>query len=219
MDTFQRIRRLLRMRTSDADAEATLDKVLADVETCLAEARGQLAASVAEAERLRDLMSAEALHLQHMLARARYALRAGDETLAREAIQRYLHAQRLCACYQRFWEKQQGDVDRTQALLQQLETKHIDLEFRRQRLVARRNLAQARRVLAETLYGERGRMQVEWAEETMTTEELTVDAYQELTGERIITALNDPLPTVDAVLAELRKELELSAPTHDGTEP
>ena len=195
---------------------ASLDRVYAQVDAQLTEARDQLALCQAEERRLQSLMAEEQHAAERMLAHAREALTQSREELAREAAARHLQALRQAVRYRTMWEQQRADIKRFQSLVEILDGKRTEVEYQRQRVNTRQQLARSRKALLHTLYSEQGHGLVEQADEAALTEEYTTDAYQQILSEQSLQPLDftteasaDP---VEAILAQLRRELPPPAP-------
>lgn len=217
MRIIARIRRLFAAHRVQARvAEQQLDEYLNHLDEQLADVRGELSRCQGEEQRLVGLLATEQQHAQRMRNRASVALTNGLESLAREAATRYVRAHRQGQHYRQALAEQHVGITRLRQLLDVLEGKRLDIEISRRLFISRHRLAQARRAMAETLYGEQGRYQIEQAEDSVATNELFADAYQEL------TMASDPsqgLPQnitgedpVDETLAQLRYELGLPMP-------
>lgn len=222
MNLFRRIRLTWRswINPMESEAEQVLDAAIDQMDEHLAEARQLLAYCEEEGHRLVGRMADEQQREMQMRDRARQALLSGQETLAHEAMRRSLRAGQQSRQYLALWEQQQSGITRAKGLLDQLELQRADFERRRQRLQFRRQLAKARRVMATTLYGERKRGQVEWAEEEILAEELSADAYLELgrSSASLLSEIDDGPVTRDSVeraLQHLRTESDL--PPHKGS--
>ena len=95
MGIFQRISTLFRSNANAAldslsDPGKEIDQAVLDMETDLRRARGDLTATLATEKRLRVRMDEYAAHSRQWSARAEQALLAGDEGLARQALERQM---------------------------------------------------------------------------------------------------------------------------------
>lgn len=96
----------------------------------------QLAADLAAAQRGLTVMQADAALLQRRVAqsqadaaqwqaRALRALQAGNEPLARQALARKLHVQRIAEQYEKAQGAHQQSLDQVQSVIQHLENRHV----------------------------------------------------------------------------------------------
>lgn len=214
MHIIARLRRLFAAHRAQAQAaEQHLDEYLNHLDEQLADVRGELSRCQGEEQRLFGLLATEQQHAQRMRNSAKVALANGTELLAREAATRYVRARRQVQHYRQALAEQQVGTTHLRHLLDALEGKRLDIETSRRLFIARHRIALARRAMAEMLYGEKGRYQIEQAEDSVATDELIADAYQALTVEsdalRVSNCDEDP---VDKTLAQLRHELGLPMP-------
>jgi len=133
MNLLDRMGRLIRANLNDLlrraeDPEKILEQALWDMKEALKEAREQVAAAMAEAKRLeREVES----HEQEALLweeKAKEALGAGREDLAREALRRKKRALDLAAGFKHQLEEQKTLTDRLMTQLKALEAKMDEAE-------------------------------------------------------------------------------------------
>uniref|UniRef100_A0A7C2C3C0 PspA/IM30 family protein n=1 Tax=Thermus islandicus TaxID=540988 RepID=A0A7C2C3C0_9DEIN len=148
MNLLDRMGRLIRANLNDLlrraeDPEKILEQALWDMKEALKEAREQVAAAMAEAKRLeREVES----HEQEALLweeKAKEALGAGREDLAREALRRKKRALDLAAGFKHQLEEQKTLTDRLMTQLKALEAKMDEAEARKKLLLARKKGVEA----------------------------------------------------------------------------
>src|SRR5438128_1515381 len=93
MGIFSRLAQLIKSNLNDLiskseDPEKMLNQVVLDMNNQLVEAKKQVAASIADEKRLAKQYEQEMAHAAEWERRAMMALRAGNEDLATEALQR-----------------------------------------------------------------------------------------------------------------------------------
>ena len=212
MGAFQRLRRLLRgglFRNPDA----TLLRMCGELEARLLDAHAEISAAEQEERRLVALTSDTEWLAARMLDYARRALRIQREDWAREAVARHLQAANHAHLYAQQWQSQQQDVRRLRRMIELMETRLADLEYKRYSLAARRRLTKTEHRLLKDLSGEETWAALAVVEEQALTDEYTTRVYGMLLDDRLTDSF-DPLPApgaadqVDYTLAALRAEIK-----------
>ncbi|QWK22685.1 PspA/IM30 family protein [Thermus antranikianii] len=148
MTLLDRLSRLIRANLSDLlrraeDPEKIINQALEDMKEALREAREQVAAAMAEGKRLeREVES----HLQEATLweeKAKEALKAGREDLAKEALRRRKRALDLAEGFKQQAEEQKALVNRLMTQLKALEAKIDEAEARKKLLLARKKGVEA----------------------------------------------------------------------------
>jgi phage shock protein A len=148
MNLLDRISRLIRANLNDLlrraeDPEKIIEQAVLDMKEALKEAREQVAAAMAEAKRLeREVES----HLKEAVLweeKAKEALKAGREDLAKEALRRRKRALDLAEGFKAQLEEQKGLTDRLMTQLKALEAKIDEAEARKKLLLARKKGVEA----------------------------------------------------------------------------
>ncbi|GAA5337902.1 PspA/IM30 family protein [Thermus antranikianii] len=148
MTLLDRLSRLIRANLSDLlrraeDPEKIINQALEDMKEALREAREQVAAAMAEGKRLeREVES----HLQEATLweeKAKEALKAGREDLAKEALRRRKRALDLAEGFKQQAEEQKSLVNRLLTQLKALEAKIDEAEARKKLLLARKKGVEA----------------------------------------------------------------------------
>ena len=154
MGIFDRMNLLLRANINDLlnraeDPAKMLDQILRDMEAALTDVRAQVAELVAQQRAIEaDLQRATALR-DEADAKARAAVQAGNDDLARQALRNKAEYQKSVAAYTEQLKTQQELVNRLKADLAELERKHDEASRRRDELIARARRAQAQQKAAE----------------------------------------------------------------------
>lgn len=148
MTLLDRLSRLIRANLSDLlrraeDPEKIINQALEDMKEALREAREQVAAAMAEGKRLeREVES----HLQEATLweeKAKEALKAGREDLAKEALRRRKRALDLAEGFKQQAEEQKALIERLMTQLKALEAKIDEAEARKKLLLARKKGVEA----------------------------------------------------------------------------
>ena len=156
MSVMDRLSRLIRANVNDLidkaeDPELMLDQILRDMQSNITSARAQVAAMIAQEKELEaDLDETQRL-ASEWDRKARRAVEAGKDDLAREALRRKRDNQENARVYQQQHQAQEQMVEKLKAQLRQLETKYQTTLGQRDSLVARHRRAHAQRQVAQSL--------------------------------------------------------------------
>ncbi len=152
MTLFDRVARLLRANLNDLvarveDPEKVLEQALLDMKAAYREARRAVAEAMAEKTRLGREVRAYREMAEGFRSRAREALAAGREDLAREALREAVRAETLAAELGRQLEEQEAATRRLREQLAALSAKIAEAEGRRRVLLARKRTYRAARAV------------------------------------------------------------------------
>ena len=156
MGILDRMTRLLRANVNDAldraeDPEKMLDELLREMGQEIRQARGQVAAMIAQEKELAaDKAEADRVSAEWQ-RRAELAVDQGRDDLAREALRRKRDSDENARVYAEQLTAQQQTVSRLKNQLQELETKARQAESRRDALIARSRRAKAQQQVSETM--------------------------------------------------------------------
>ena len=108
MGIFSRLAQLIKSNLNDLiskseDPEKMLNQVVLEMNTQLIEAKKQVASSIADEKRLAKQVEQEQANAAEWERRAMMALRAGNEELAKEALNRKKEREQLVATIQDQW--------------------------------------------------------------------------------------------------------------------
>lgn len=148
MGIFDRMSRLIRANVNDVldraeDPEKMIDQILRDMDSNMRTARSQVAAMIAQEKELEaDLEETRGLSSEWG-AKAKRAVEAGKDDLAREALRRKHDMDENAAVYAKQHEIQVQTVSRLKSQLRQLESKYQQTLSQRDSLIARQKRAQA----------------------------------------------------------------------------
>lgn len=156
MGIIDRISQLTRANINDLldraeDPEKMLNQILRDMETNIQQARGQVADMIAQEKIIEgDLQQTQKLSGEWG-DKARRAVAAGRDDLAREALRRKKDNDDNAAIYQQQAEAQKQTVDKLKQQLQALESKYQSTLSNRDALIARQRRAKAQQQVTATL--------------------------------------------------------------------
>ena len=158
MGIFSRLGTLIKSNLNDLiskseDPEKMLNQVVLDMNNQLVEAKKQVASSIADEKRLAKQFEQEMAHAAEWERRAMMALRAGNEELAKEALQRKKEHDQLAETYKDQWTKQKNAVDQLKKALRMLNDKIEEAKRKKNVLVARKKRAEAQKAIQETMHG------------------------------------------------------------------
>jgi phage shock protein A len=148
MNLLDRISRLIRANLNDLlrraeDPEKIIEQAVLDMKEALKEAREQVAAAMAEAKRLEREVESHLKEAALWEEKAKEALKAGREDLAKEALRRRKRALDLAEGFKAQLEEQKGLTDRLMTQLKALEAKIDEAEARKKLLLARKKGVEA----------------------------------------------------------------------------
>jgi len=158
MGIFSRLAQLIKSNLNDLisrseDPEKMLNQVVLDMNNQLVEAKKQVAASIADEKRLAKQFEQESSNAAEWERRAMMALRAGNEELAKEALNRKKEHDALATTFKDQWQKQKAAVDQLKRALRMLNDKIEEAKRKKNVLVARKKRAEAQRAIQETMSG------------------------------------------------------------------
>ncbi len=148
MNLFDRVGRLIRANLNDLlrraeDPEKVLRQALLDMKAAYRSAKSEVASAIAE---LRQLEREEQAYLEMAESwrnRAKDALKAGREDLAREALKEAKQAEALARGFADQIDQQREAVERLKVRLKALEAKISEAEGKMKTLVAKKKSVQA----------------------------------------------------------------------------
>jgi len=158
MGIFARLAALIKANLNDLidkaeDPIKMLDQAVIDMATHLIEAKKHVAVAIADEKRLAKQGEAEAAKAAEWQRRAMMAVRAGDDALAKEALQRKKEHEKLSVTYKEQWAKQKKQVDQLKTALRILNAKIEEAKRKKQVLKAQYQRAVATKHIQETLQG------------------------------------------------------------------
>lgn len=158
MGIFARLATLIKSNLNDLisrseDPEKMLNQVVLDMQNQLIEAKKQVAVSIADEKRLAKQAEQEAANAAEWERRAMLAIKAGDDNLAKEALQRKKEHDTLATTLKDQWSKQKHAVESLKSALRMLNAKIEEAKRKKNVLVARKKRAEAQKAIQETMHG------------------------------------------------------------------
>lgn len=158
MGIFARLATLIKSNLNDLisrseDPEKMLNQVVIDMANQLIEAKKQVAVSIADEKRLAKQAEQEAANAAEWERRAMLAIKAGDDTLAKEALNRKKEHDALATSYKDQWQKQKQAVEQLKTALRLLNNKIEEAKRKKNVLIARKKRAEAQKAIQETMSG------------------------------------------------------------------
>ena len=158
MGIFARLATLIKSNLNDLisrseDPEKMLNQVVIDMANQLIEAKKQVAVSIADEKRLAKQAEQEAANAAEWERRAMLAIKAGDDALAKEALNRKKEHEALATTFKDQWQKQKNAVDQLKSALRMLNSKIEEAKRKKNVLIARKKRAEAQRAIQETMSG------------------------------------------------------------------
>lgn len=156
MGIMDRLSNLIRANVNDLidraeDPEKMLDQILRDMNSNIGVARTQVAAMIAQEKELElDLQETQKLSAEWG-TKAKKAVDAGKDDLAREALRRKRDNEQNSMVYQQQLTAQEQTVEKLKQQLKQLEQKYSSTLSHRDALIARSRRARAQREVAEKI--------------------------------------------------------------------
>jgi phage shock protein A len=158
MGLFSRLGTLIKSNLNDIisraeDPEKMLNQVLLDMQQQLVEAKKAVAVAIADEKKLQKQHTLELDKAKEWERKAMVAVRAGDDTLARQALLRKQEHETISAQFQQQWVQQKAAVEKLKDALRLLANKIEEAKRKKNILVARKKRAEAQRQIASTMQG------------------------------------------------------------------
>ena len=158
MGIFSRFRRMLKSNINDAiskseNPEKMLSQVIVDMNQQLIESKKSVASSIADEKRLERQMRNNQSLSKEWEEKARLAVKAGKDDLAKEALLRKQEFDNLYNQYKPQWDTQHEAVEKLKNALRQLQHKIEEAQRKKNLLVARSKRAKAQKKIQETVSG------------------------------------------------------------------
>ncbi|MGI8642870.1 MAG: PspA/IM30 family protein [Thermomicrobiales bacterium] len=156
MAIMDRLSRLVRANVNDMidqaeDPEKMIDQILRDMQSGITSARAQVASMIAQEKELEADEEETRRLASEWEAKARRAIAAGKDDLAREALRRKRDNGENAAVYGRQLQAQEQVVEKLKGQLNQLEAKYQSTLSQRDSMIARQRRARAQTQVSETL--------------------------------------------------------------------
>jgi len=154
MGILDRVSRLVRANVNDLvdkaeDPEKMIDQILRDMQTNISTARSQVASMIAQEKELEADLKETGNLAGEWGEKARRAVTAGKDELAREALRRKRDNDENRAVYEQQYQSQKQTVEKLKQQLGLLESKYQTTMSQRDSLIARQRRAKAVTQVAE----------------------------------------------------------------------
>ncbi len=226
MGIFARLASLIKSNLNDLiskseDPEKMLNQVVIDMRQQLDEAKKQVAVSIADEKRLAKQAEQEVANAAEWERRAMLAIKAGDDTLAKEALQRKKEHDNLANTFKDQWQKQKNAVDQLKMALRLLNDKIEEAQRKKNVLLARKKRAEAQKAIQETMTGLNNASAFETFDrmankiDQMEAEaEATAELQEQYTGDSLAHKFNqlEAKAGADDDLAALKRKMGLAPP-------
>lgn len=158
MGIFSRLGTLIKSNLNDLitkaeDPEKMLNQVLLEMQQQLVEAKKSVAVAIADEKKLQKQYNAELDKSKEWERKAMVAVRAGDDGLARQALQRKQEHETISTQFQQQWVAQKQAVDKLKDALRLLNNKIEEAKRKKNLLIARKKRAEAQQQIANTMQG------------------------------------------------------------------
>lgn len=233
MGIFDRFRRVVKSNLNDMiskaeNPEKMLNQLIIDMNEQLIESKKSVASAIADEKKLERLMNQQVSQGEEWDRKARLALKAGKEDLAKEALLRKQEFAGLAAQYQEQWKAQHASVETLKQSLRGLQQKIEEAQRKKNLLIARAKRAEAQKRIQSTI-GSMADNSAFAAFDKMASKvdriEAEVDAMAELEDmtkkddiESQFAALESSDASAEILLDDLRKEMNAEGLLEDKTE-
>ena len=158
MGIFSRLGTLIKSNLNDLitkaeDPEKMLAQVLLEMQQQLVEAKKAVAVAIADEKKLQKQYVAEADKSKEWERKAMVAVRAGDDSLARQALARKQEHETIATQFQQQWVSQKQAVEKLKDALRLLNNKIEEAKRKKNILIARKKRAEAQQQIANTMQG------------------------------------------------------------------
>lgn len=203
------------------DPEKMLNQMLLDMQEQLISAKKQVAVAIADEKRLFQQHELERRLSTEWEKRAMLAVKAGNDDLAKQALDRQGEHTKQAQGFQEQWNGQKAAVEQLKTALQQLSEKIEEAKRKKNLLVARAKRAEAQKTITETMSGIQqnnafdtiGRME-EKIDRMEAEAQATSELANEISSDKLLAEF-DKLKVVenDDALAQLKSKMGVIAPS------
>jgi phage shock protein A len=223
MGFFQRFRRIIRSNLNDMisrseDPEKMLDQVIMDMNKQMIESKKSVAGAIADEKKLERQMNQTLATAREWEDKAKLAVRAGKDDLAKEALLRKQEYMSEAGQYREQLDGQHNSVEKLKQSLRQLQQKIDEAQRKRNLLIARAKRAKAQQRMQESIKGmnKSGAFEAfDRLSEKVDRMEAELEAHEELEGpvkddlERQFEALEDNSGgSADLLLEDLKQRMK-----------
>ena len=153
---FDRVGMLVRANINDLldraeDPEKMIKQLLQDMENQLIQVKTQVAAAIADEQRLKERWQQNQQQADEYQRKAELAVRKGDDELAKEALSRRNTYLQTANGFKEQYEDQARQVEQLKDALQQLESKIEEARTKKDLIIARSRRAKAEQQIHQTM--------------------------------------------------------------------
>jgi phage shock protein A len=222
MGMLDRVSTILRANINDMldraeDPEKMIKQLLQDMENQLIQVKTQVAASIADEQRLKERWQQNQQQADEWQHKAELAVQKGADDLAKEALSRRNAYQETATGFKQQYEDQAQQVEQLKDALDKLESKMQEARTKKDLLIARSRRAAAERQIHDTMArvdttGVTGGF--ERMEEKVRTQEARAKATAELDHDSVDERFKqlEQSDKLDSQLEELKSKLGTGAP-------
>lgn len=158
MGIFSRLGTLIKSNLNDLiskaeDPQKMLNQIVLEMQNQLVEAKKQVAVAIADEKRLKKQWDEQIELSKEWERKAMLAVRAGDDALARQALQRKTEHDAQNAELEKQWQGQKGAVEKLKEQLRVLNDKIEEAKRKKNILIARQKRAEAQKAIQDTMRG------------------------------------------------------------------
>lgn len=156
MGMFKRMSRVFKAKVNNAldnaeDPEKLLSQVIIDMNQQLIESKKSVASAIADEKKLERQMRSNQALSREWEDKARLAVKAGKDDLAKEALVRMQEYNDNYKQYRDQWELQHDSVEKLKTVLKQLQRKIDEAQRKKNLLIARAKRAKAQKKIQQTI--------------------------------------------------------------------
>ncbi len=156
MGMLKRISRVFKAKVNNAldraeEPEKLLSQVIMDMNQQLIESKKSVASAIADEKKLERQMRSNQASAREWEEKARLAVKAGKDDLAKEALVRMQEYNENYKQYREQWEIQHNSVEKLKTVLKQLQRKIDEAQRKKNLLIARAKRAKAQKRIQETI--------------------------------------------------------------------
>ncbi len=223
MGIFDRFKRVVKSNLNDLiskaeNPEKMLNQLITDMNEQLIESKKSVASAIADEKKLERAMNQQASQGEEWERKARLAVKAGKEDLAKEALVRKQEYDNLARQYREQWQAQHESVEKLKQSLRGLQQKIEEAQRKKNLLVARAKRAEAQKRIQSTV-SSMGENSAFAAFDRMSAKVDQLEAETDAMGEVEDMSKKDDLESQfaqlessesggDALLEDLRKRME-----------
>jgi len=222
MGMLDRVGTIVRANLNDLldraeDPEKMIKQLLQDMENQLIQVKTQVAASIADEQRLKERWQQNQQQADEWQRKAELAVQKGEDDLARQALSRRNTFQETATGFKQQYEDQAQQVEQLKDALDKLEAKMQEARTKKDLLIARSRRASAERQIHDTMArvdtaGVTGGF--ERMEDKVRTQEARAKAASELDHDTVEERFKqlEQTDTLDTQLADLKRQISPGTP-------